>query len=143
MFWNCGKHPGQELNPHAYPTRREFLNRVGTGFGSLALATLLADQAKAQSAGGSGLLAPKQPHFPGTAKRVCHIYQSGAQTHIDTWDPKPELNKNEGKTAGSYTLDHGAGSYVFDPQGRVRLYVKQDMPATDLAQDLKLLLQGR
>ncbi len=56
---------------------------------------------------------------------------------------KMYYRKNEGKTAGSYTLDHGAGSYVFDPQGRVRLYVKQDMPAADLAQDLKLLLQGR
>jgi len=76
------------------------LNKVGTGFGALALASLLADQAKGQSAGGGGLLAPKQPHFPGTAKRVCHIYQSGAQPHIDTWDPKPELNKNEGKTTG-------------------------------------------
>jgi len=99
MYWTCGNHPGQELNPNLYSTRRDFLNRVGTGFGALALASLLADQAKGQSAGGS-LLAPKQPHYPGTAKRVCHIYQSGAQPHIDTWDPKPELNKNEGKTAG-------------------------------------------
>lgn len=100
MFWNCGNHPGQELNPNLYATRRDFLNRVGTGFGALALASLFADQAQGQSSGGGGLLAPKQPHFPGTAKRVCHIYQSGAQPHIDTWDPKPELNKNEGKTAG-------------------------------------------
>ncbi len=99
MFWNCGNHPGAELNPNLYFTRRDFLNRVGTGFGALALASLFADQAQGQSAAG-GLLAPKQPHFPGTAKRVCHIYQSGAQSHIDTWDPKPELNKNEGKTAG-------------------------------------------
>ena len=97
MFWNCGKHPGQELNPLLYPSRRDFLNRVGTGFGALALASLFADEAKAQSAG--GILAPKQPPYPGTAKRVCHIYFSGAQSQVDTWDPKPELGKSEGKSA--------------------------------------------
>ena len=79
MFWNCGNHPGMELNPNIYSTRRDFLNRMGTGFGSLALASMLADQAKGQAASGS-LLAPKQPHYPATAKRVCHIYFSGAQS---------------------------------------------------------------
>ena len=49
--------------------------------------------------------------------------------------------KNEGKTATSYTLDHSAGSYVFDPQGRVRLYVRQNMSAAALTEDLKILLR--
>ncbi len=51
--------------------------------------------------------------------------------------------KNEGKTAGSYTLDHSAGSYVFDPQGRVRLYTRQGAGAAALTEDLKLLLAGK
>ncbi len=51
--------------------------------------------------------------------------------------------KNEGKTAGSYTLDHSAGSYVFDAQGRVRLYTRQGTGAAALADDVKLLLAGR
>jgi len=51
--------------------------------------------------------------------------------------------KNEGKTPGSYTLDHSAGSYVFDPQGRVRLYTRQGIKADALAEDLRLLLRGR
>ena len=50
--------------------------------------------------------------------------------------------KNEGKTAGSYTLDHTAASYVFDPQGRVRLYTRHGMGPAALAEDLKILLKG-
>jgi protein SCO1/2 len=46
-------------------------------------------------------------------------------------------------TAGGYTLDHTAGSYVFDPQGRLRLYVRHGAPAADIAADLELLLAGR
>jgi protein SCO1/2 len=49
--------------------------------------------------------------------------------------------KNEGKTPTSYTLDHSAGSYVFDTQGRVRLYVRQSMSAAAIAEDLKILLR--
>ena len=51
--------------------------------------------------------------------------------------------KNEGKTAGSYTLDHGAGSYVFDPQGRVRLFTRHGTGPEALAHDLKILLAGK
>lgn len=51
--------------------------------------------------------------------------------------------KNEGKTADSYTMDHSAGSYVFDPQGRVRLYTRQGTGAAALSEDIKLLLAGR
>lgn len=51
--------------------------------------------------------------------------------------------KNEGKTAASYTLDHSAGSYVFDPQGRVRLYTRQGIKPEALAEDLRILLRGR
>jgi protein SCO1/2 len=50
--------------------------------------------------------------------------------------------KNEGKTAGSYTLDHTAASYVFDPQGRVRLYTRHGMGPAALAEDLRILLKG-
>jgi protein SCO1/2 len=49
--------------------------------------------------------------------------------------------KNEGKTATSYTLDHSAGSYVFDTQGKVRLYVRQNMSAAAITEDLKILLR--
>lgn len=48
--------------------------------------------------------------------------------------------KVEGKTPDSYTMDHTAASYVFDTQGRIRLYVRHNTPPADLAADLKQLL---
>ncbi|MDP2035087.1 MAG: SCO family protein [Polaromonas sp.] len=57
-------------------------------------------------------------------------------------DFKIFYKKVDGKTPGSYTLDHSAGSYVFDPQGRVRLYSRYGTGAPALAADVKLLLKG-
>jgi len=53
------------------------------------------------------------------------------------------FTKQAAGKAGGYTLDHTAGSYVFDPQGRLRLYVRHGAPAADIAADLKLLLAGK
>ena len=49
--------------------------------------------------------------------------------------------KVEGPTPTSYTIEHSAGSYVFDPQGRVRLYTRQAVGAQGLADDIALLLK--
>ena len=49
--------------------------------------------------------------------------------------------KVEGPTPTSYTMEHSAGSYVFDPQGRVRLYTRQAVGAQGLAEDIALLLK--
>ena len=81
--------------PHYPPgpsTRREFLTRCGMGMGSLALGSLLSEQAQAA---GSPLnpLTPKQPHFPARAKRVIHLFMNGGPSQVDTFDPKPELTK--------------------------------------------------
>ncbi|WP_310462761.1 SCO family protein [Sphaerotilus sp.] len=48
-----------------------------------------------------------------------------------------------GKTETSYTVDHTAASFVFDPQGQVRLYVRHATPPADLAADVKILLAPR
>jgi protein SCO1/2 len=48
--------------------------------------------------------------------------------------------KVPGKEPGSYTMDHTAGSYVFDPQGRVRLFVRHGQGAAPIVHDLKILL---
>jgi protein SCO1/2 len=50
--------------------------------------------------------------------------------------------KVEGKTPGAYTMDHTAASYVYDPQGRLRLYTRYGLGAQALADDLKLLLKA-
>ena len=50
--------------------------------------------------------------------------------------------KVEGKTPTSYTMDHSAGSYVFDGSGRVRLYHRYGSPVEGLLKDVQLLLKG-
>ena len=49
----------------------------------------------------------------------------------------------EGKTPSSYTMDHSAGSYTFDTQGRVRLFSRYGMGAQALADDFKMLLKNK
>src|ERR1700761_4747959 len=79
-------------------TRRQFLNRFGMGFGALSLAGLLGLVAgRAPAAPNLSPLAPKDPMFPAKAKRVIHIFSQGGPSHIDTWDPKPEMVKYIGK----------------------------------------------
>ena len=56
-------------------------------------------------------------------------------------DFKIYYKKVEGKTPGSYTMDHSAASYVYDPQGRLRLYTRYGSGAQALADDLRLLLK--
>ena len=50
--------------------------------------------------------------------------------------------KVEGKTASSYSMDHSAGSYVYDAKGQIRLYNRYGSGAEALASDIKLLLKG-
>jgi protein SCO1/2 len=56
-------------------------------------------------------------------------------------DFKIYYKKVEGKTPGSYTMDHSAGSYVFDTKGRIRLYNRYGAGVDVLASDIRLLLQ--
>jgi protein SCO1/2 len=55
---------------------------------------------------------------------------------------KVHFQQTPGSTPGSYTVDHTAGSFVFDPQGRVRLFVRYGSGADALLHDIRLLLQG-
>ncbi len=78
-------------------TRRELLRRCGMGFGALSLAGMLEQPASAASGVSTHPLAPKGSHFPGKAKRVLHIFANGGISHVDSFDPKPALEKNHGK----------------------------------------------
>jgi len=64
------------------------------------------------------------------------------QTQAAAREFKVYFGKVPGKTEGSYTVDHTAGSYVFDPKGNVRLFVRYGGGADALASDLKLLIEG-
>ncbi|MHC4994178.1 MAG: DUF1501 domain-containing protein [Planctomycetota bacterium] len=76
-------------------SRRDFLTRAGGGFGALALTHLLAtDRAYAKRV---DPLAPKVGHLPVRAKNVIFVFLQGGPSHIDTFDPKPALNKYAGQ----------------------------------------------
>ncbi|MCX7138705.1 MAG: DUF1501 domain-containing protein, partial [Proteobacteria bacterium] len=77
------------------PTRRKFLQQVGQGFGSLALAALLNEQTSAATA--VNPLLPKIPVFAPRAKAVIWLFMTGAPSHMDTFDYKPELQKRSGQ----------------------------------------------
>jgi protein SCO1 len=64
------------------------------------------------------------------------------QTQAAAREFKVFFMKVPGKTEGSYTIDHTAGSFVFDPKGQVRLFVRYGGGAEALADDLKLLIAG-
>src|SRR6267142_248366 len=85
-------------------TRRELLRRSGMGFAMLGLTGVLADGGRLIAASGDSgdgyknPLAERPPHFPGKAKRVIHLFMNGGPSHVDTFDPKPALQKYAGQS---------------------------------------------
>lgn len=124
--------------------RRDFLGQLGGGLGNIALLSLLAEQANAAEGGpirprigGDAPLAARPPHFPARAKRVVHIFCSGACSHLDTWDYKPELVKRHGQPMPgldklvTFQGENGnltKSPYAFRPHGRCGKYVADLIP---------------
>ena len=86
--------PGMIAAPRS---RRELLRAAGNGFGVLALAGLMADRNYAGLPGG-GL------HFAPRAKHVIFCFMDGGPSHVDTFDPKPELKKRQGEKIGGQAV---------------------------------------
>ena len=74
-------------------TRREMLRTMGAGFGAAGLAGTLS------AANPTNPLAPKASHFPGKAKHVIFLFLNGGPSQVDTFDPKPLLQKYNGAQA--------------------------------------------
>jgi hypothetical protein len=85
----------QNGDPRA--SRRDFLRQAGGGFGALALAWLLEQEAGAEIAPADNLLAPRPPHFPAKAQRVISLFMHGGPSHLETFDPKPDLQRLAGQ----------------------------------------------
>ena len=96
--------------PHARPTptRREFVRDAFCGFGGLALASLLNEEQL--RAGEKNPLAPKLPHMTAKARSVIFLFMAGGPSHIETFDPKPLLNKLDGQTRPQ---EFGEAKYQF------------------------------
>lgn len=97
--------------PHELPTktRRSFIKDAFCGFGGLALTSMLhAEQLR--NPGPVNPLAPKMPHFTPKAKSVIFLFMSGGPSHIETFDPKPLLNKLHGQKRPA---EFGKAEYQF------------------------------
>ena len=109
-------------------SRREMLSRCGVGMGLLGLAPLL-------NAGPAPInpLAPKSPHFPGKVKRVIHIFANGGPSQVDTFDPKPALEKYAGKSLPTTNLrtERKTGSVLPSPF-KFQQYGKSGLPVSEL-----------
>ena len=83
-------------------SRREMLQQSGVGFGGLALAALLTNSTSADDASAHeprlSPLAIRPPHFPAKAKRIIFLFMHGGPSQVDTFDYKPQLEKDDGKT---------------------------------------------
>jgi hypothetical protein len=92
-------------------TRRDWLNTMGTGFGMTAFAGMLGATTNANP------LAPKAPHFKPRAKNVIFLFLNGGPSQVDTFDPKPMLDKYNGKPipAGNLKTERKTGNLLKSP----------------------------
>lgn len=119
--------------PNIATSRRDMLSRCGMGMGGLALGSLLATEtAKAASASNNPML-PKSPQFPAKAKRVIHLFMNGGPSQVDTFDPKPALEKYVGKSVpgGNLKTERPTGSALPSPF-RFRKYGESGIEVSEL-----------
>jgi hypothetical protein len=128
--------------------RRGFLAHMARGTGAIALGALLAQdgllaqgaasrESSAVGAHSAHPAGPKALHFPARAKRVLHIFCTGAVSHLDTWDYKPELIKRDGQPLPgvekliTFQGENGAlarSPWTFRPRGQSGKFLSDLLP---------------
>ncbi len=102
-------------------TRRQMLRHMGTGLGVLGFASLLRDSGllvpDCSAASLGNPLAEKSPPLPARAKHIIHVYLNGGPSHVDTFDPKPELARWMDKTipTGNLSTERPLGTVLPSP----------------------------
>lgn len=132
-----------DVCPTALSEMREVMEKLGPDAARLQVLFITIDPERDTQA----LLAQYVPAFHPS---FVGLFGDMATTALVAKDFKVFYQKVPGKTPGSYTMDHSAGTYVYDPQGRLRLFVRPAGPAEApsaavdrLTSDIRLLLAGR
>lgn len=117
-------------------SRREMLAQCATGFGAVALSGLLNQVQGSERAadGGKHPLLPKDPHFDGTARSVIFLYMDGGVSQVDSFDPKPRLDEENGKpfpVKTEPTQFDNVGNTLASPW-KFRQYGESGIPVSDL-----------
>lgn len=127
-------------------TRRQVLKTAQTGFGYLALASLLNGTATRKAAASEEAaaprpLAPKAPQFPVKAKRIIFLFMEGATSQMDTWEYKPTLQESDGKVGpGGGTLT--ASKFKFNQYGETGTWISDLYPNMARHVDKLCFLRG-
>jgi len=121
-------------------TRRETLQSLAYGFGWLAFSGLLGKQTDARGLVDDAM-APKRPHHAARAKRVIFLYMSGAPSHLDTFDYKPDLTARNGDTYRGNAKLLGS-PWKFDRHGESGLPISELFPGVASHADDLCLLHG-
>ncbi len=113
---------------HSLFSRRDLLRSTSAGFGYLAFAGLSSMvSAKEAASTSSNPLDAKAPHFPAAAKRVIFLCMNGAPSHVDTFDYKPDLNRDHGKR-GLYGGQLLRSQWEFRQRGESGLWISDLFP---------------
>ena len=123
-----------------YPqlSRRQVLKSAGAGFGYVALAGLLGEQARASA---PGPLVAREPHFPVKAKRIIFVYMEGAMSQLDTFEHKTAVQNNDGKVGpGGGTVT--ASKFKFTQHGQTGTWMSELLPQTAKHVDKFCFLRG-
>jgi hypothetical protein len=128
-------------------SRRTWLKTASSGFGYLAFAALAHEQAARASRTNANPLAPKESHFTPRAKRVIFLCMEGGPSHIDTFDYKPKLIADNGKTAPRGRGGFGGGrllgsTFRFAQHGKSGLWISELFPEVARHADKLCLLHG-
>src|SRR6476661_8739669 len=128
-----------------FPTfsRRQLLKTTSCGFGYLALAGLVEQTARAATS--EHPLAAKKPHFTPRAKRVIFMFMQGGPSHVDTFDYKPALERDDGKSAsdvGKANRKLMKSPWKFSPAGQSGLMISELFPNVAKHADDLCLLNG-
>ncbi len=120
--------------------RRRAIQTIGSAFGSLAFAAMAHQKAQAES---ENPLAVKEPHFAPRAKRVIFLSMNGAPSHVDTFDYKPQLQKDSGKPGRSGGSGNLMGSpWEFNQCGQSGHWISSLLPNIGKHADDICMLKG-
>jgi hypothetical protein len=113
-------------------SRREMLCRCANGFGGLALAALLAEKDAAAAA--ENPLEPRPSHYPAKAKSVIFLFMDGGPSQMDSFDPKPRLRQDHGKSIPmkTPTTVFNIGDKVLGSPFEFRQYGQSGTPVSEL-----------
>lgn len=114
-------------------SRRWFLRDCGIGLGATALASLLAQDTQPNT---------RRSHYPAKAKRVIYLFHAGAPSHLELFDPKPELTKRDGQLPPAELLKGYRAAFInpnskllgpkfgFQPHGQSGIELSELLPHT-------------